>query len=48
MPDKERLFLSHRLPNELEGVLVDLVIERLHPLGRERTIIADLPAVQVG
>ena len=41
-PDEERLALLLRLVDELERVLADLVVDRLHPLWVERPGVLDL------
>ena len=41
-PDEERLAVALRLVDELERVIEDLVVDRLHPLGRERAGVLDL------
>ena len=41
-PEKERLTVALRLVDELECVLEDLVVDRLHPLGREWPRVLDL------
>ena len=41
-PDEERLVVALRLVDELERVVEDLVVHRLHPLGVERAGVLDL------
>ena len=41
-PEEERLVVRLRLVDELEGIVEDLVVDRLHPLGIERAGVLDL------